>query len=72
MFFTKFNFLQDIVNVARRLGGEVSRGQLQAEEITLERVGQGLRATEGLPDPCVLVRYVCYFNIVNNFLQFLH
>ena len=65
-------FLQDIVNVARRLGGEVSRGQLQAEEITLERVSMGLRATEGLPDPCVLVRYVCYFNIVNNFLQFLH
>ena len=72
IFFTKFNSLQDIVNVARRLGGEVSRGQLQAEDITLERVGMGLRATEGLPDPCVLVRYVCYFNIVNNFLQFLH
>ena len=58
--------------MARRLGGEVSRGQLQAEEITLERVGQGLRSTEGLPDPCVLVRYVCCFNLVNNFLQFLH
>ena len=57
------------MNVARRLGGEVSRGQLQAEDITLERVGMGLRATEGLPDPCVLVRYIC-FNIVNNFLQF--
>ena len=56
--------------MARRLGGEVSRGQLQAEEITLERVGMGMRATEGLPDPCVLVRYCCYFNIVNNVLQF--
>ena len=44
--------------MARRLGGEVSRGQLQAEEITLERDSMGLRATEGLPDPCVLVRYI--------------
>ena len=56
--------------MARRLGGEVSRGQLQAEEITLERVGMGLRATEGLPDPCVLVRYNSCLNLVNNVLQF--
>ena len=69
-YFSPNIFLQDIVNVARRLGGEVSRGQLQAEDITLERVGMGLRATEGLPDPCVLVRYSCYFNLVSNFLQF--
>ena len=59
--------------MARRLGGEVSRGQLQAEDITLERVGMGLRATEGLPDPCVLVRYVVVtLTLSIMFCSFLH
>ena len=58
--------------MARRLGGEVSRGQLQAEDITLERVSMGLRATDGLPDPCVLVRYNSFLTLSIMFCSFVH
>jgi undecaprenyl diphosphate synthase len=46
---------QEIAEAARRLAGQVARGELRPDEIDMERLGQAMFAPD-IPDPDLVIR----------------
>lgn len=48
---------KDIVNAAREIASEVEKGGLNPSDISEQFLSDKLKTNQGLPDPCLLVRF---------------